>query len=73
MGAKGGIQAVAAGNPARIVIREPGDAGFVLPDQNLHRQIDADGLIGLNERRAEGGGAEDQQVGGPQEQAGPFG
>jgi hypothetical protein len=63
---RSGFGAMASGKPARLVIGEPGLAGFVLPDKRLERQIDADRLCGLHQRCAGAWIAEDDDLGGSQ-------
>jgi hypothetical protein len=67
---RGGLRrlagAVTAGEIGRIVVRQPGRALLVLPDQRLQRQVDADGLRLLHQRRAALGVAEDEQISRPQ-------
>ena len=50
------------GEGSGIVVGEPCGARSVLPDQSLQRQIDADRLNRLHERRAALGITEDQEA-----------
>ena len=56
-------QLVALRKPSRIIVRQPGVAAGILPDQHLQRQIDPDGLDRLHKRRASPGIAEDEKIG----------
>src|SRR5215831_6093428 len=64
-----GRQSVALREPARLVIGQPNLAIRILPDQRLQWQVDADGLVGLHQRRARLGVAEHEHLGRPQRQA----
>ena len=50
------------GEPLRIVVAKPGTVVSFLPDEDFQRQIDADRLDGLHQRRAAPGVAEHEKV-----------
>jgi hypothetical protein len=56
------VEPVTLRKPARIVVRQPHPTRRIFPSQRLERQIDADRLDCLHQRRARGRIAEDQQL-----------
>ena len=54
---------MARGEPDRIIIAEPHRAGGILEGERLERQVDADRLARLHQRRAAFGASKNQKLG----------
>lgn len=70
---QGDRKAVPPLQESRAVVRNPGRAGGVLPDQDLQRQVDGRAWRRDHDRRPGLGAAEDQQLGRAHRKSDPFG